>query len=150
MKLILTAAVDNLGVPGDIVEVKNGYGRNYLLPQGYAIIANRGAEKEAESIRRARGARAIRDLDHAREVKEQLENLTGVSIAVRTSDTGKLFGSVTVEDIAAAVKKAGGPSLDKTAIELPKRHVKNTGSYAVNVKLHGDIAATVNFEVVAA
>ena len=146
MKLILTAAVDNLGVPGDIVEVKNGYGRNYLLPQGYAIIANRGAEKEAERIRRAREARAIRDLDHAREVKEQLENLTGVSIAVRTSDKGKLFGSVTVEDIAAAVKKAGGPSLDKTAIELPK----NTGSYAVNVKLHGDIAATVNFEVVAA
>ena len=150
MKLILTAAVDNLGVPGDIVEVKNGYGRNYLLPQGYAIIANRGAEKEAESIRRAREARAIRDLDHAREVKEQLENLTGVSIAVRTSDKGKLFGSVTVEDIAEAVKKAGGPSLDKTAIELPKLHVKNTGSYAVNVKLHGDIAATVNFEVVAA
>ena len=74
MKLILTAAVDNLGVPGDIVEVKNGYGRNYLLPQGYAIIANRGAEKEAESIRRAREARAIRDLDHAREVKEQLES----------------------------------------------------------------------------
>ena len=73
-----------------------------------------------------------------------------MSIAVRTSDKGKLFGSVTVEDIAAAVKKAGGPSLDKTAIELPKRHVKNTGSYAVNVKLHGDIAATVNFEVVAA
>ncbi len=150
MKLILTAAVDKLGVPGDIVEVKNGYGRNYLLPRGLAIVATRGAEKQIEGIQRAQEARAIRDLDHAREVREQLEALTGVSVAVRTSDQGKLFGSVKADDIAAAVKQAGGPNLDKRNIELPKGLVKKTGNYQVKVQLHSDIAAKINFEVVAA
>ncbi|AGF73687.1 50S ribosomal protein L9 [Corynebacterium halotolerans] len=150
MKLILTAAVDKLGVPGDIVEVKDGYGRNYLLPRGLAIVATRGAEKQIEGIRRAQEARAIRDLDHAREVREQLEELTGVTVAVRTSDKGKLFGSVKADDIAAAVKQAGGPNLDKRTIEVPKGLVKKTGKYQVKVQLHPDIAAKINFEVVAA
>lgn len=150
MKLILTADVDNLGVAGDIVEVKDGYGRNLLLPRGLAIVATRGAEKQIEGIKRAREARAIRDIEHAREIKEQLEALEGVSIAVRTSDKGKLFGSISASDIVAAVKKAGGPNLDKRAVELPKGHVKSTGSHSVKVKLQSDIVATVNFEVVAA
>ncbi|CAB0668901.1 50S ribosomal protein L9 [Corynebacterium diphtheriae] len=150
MKLILTADVENLGVAGDIVEVKDGYGRNLLLPRGLAIVATRGAEKQIEGIKRAQEAREIRDLDHAREVKAQLEALEGVSVAVRTSEKGKLFGSVKAEDVAAAVKKAGGLNLDKRSIELPKSLVKATGAYKVNVKLHSDIAATVNFEVVAA
>ncbi|AKK07287.1 LSU ribosomal protein L9P [Corynebacterium mustelae] len=150
MKLILTAAVENLGVAGDIVEVKDGYGRNYLLPRGLAIVASRGAEKQIEGIKRAQEARAIRDLDHAREVKAQLEALEGVKVSVRTSEKGKIFGSVSAEDIAAAVKAAGGPNLDKRSIELPKSLVKTTGAYKVNVKLHSTIAATVNFEVVAA
>lgn len=150
MKLILTAAVDNLGVPGDIVEVKAGYGRNYLLPRGFAIIATRGAEKQIEGIKRAQEARKVRDLDHAREIKAELEALTGVTIAVRTSDKGKLFGSVTADDIVAAVKKANGRSLDKRSIELRKNQVKTTGAYAVDVKLHSDIVASLNFEVVAA
>ncbi len=150
MKLILTAAVENLGVAGDIVEVKNGYGRNFLLPRGLAIVATRGAEKQIEGIKRAQQAREIRDLDHAREVKAQLEALEGVTIAVRTSEKGKIFGSVSAEDIVAAVKTVGGPNLDKRSIELKKGLVKSTGSYSVNVKLHSDIAGTVNFEVVAA
>ncbi|MDO5098771.1 MAG: 50S ribosomal protein L9 [Corynebacterium sp.] len=150
MKLILTAAVENLGVAGDIVEVKDGYGRNYLLPRGLAIVATRGAEKQIEGIKRAQEARAIRDLDHAREVKAQLEALEGVKVSVRTSEKGKIFGSVSADDIAAAVKAAGGPNLDKRSIELPKSLVKTTGAYKVNVKLHSTIAATVNFEVVAA
>ncbi|AHI23882.1 50S ribosomal protein L9 [Corynebacterium vitaeruminis] len=150
MKLILTADVDNLGVAGDIVEVKDGYGRNLLLPRGLAIVATRGAEKQIEGIKRAQEARAIRDFDHAQEVKAAVEALEGVSVAVRTSEKGKLFGSVSAEDIVAAVKKAGGPSLDKRSIELPKGLVKSTGNYTVNVKLHSDIAAKVNFEVVAA
>ena len=150
MKLILTAAVDNLGVAGDIVEVKDGYGRNFLLPQGLAIVATRGAEKQIEGIKRAQQARQIRDLDHAREVKEQLAALDNVTVAVRTSEKGKIFGSVSAEDIAAAVKTAGGPNLDKRTIELKKGLVKTTGSYSVNVKLHSNIAGTVNFKVVAA
>lgn len=150
MKLILTAAVDNLGAPGEVVEVKNGYGRNYLLPRGLAIIATRGAEKQIEGIKRAQEARAIRDLDHAREVRTQLEQLEKVVVEVKTSDKGKLFGSVTAEDIVAAVKKAGGPSLDKRIIELPKGLVKKTGNYQVEVKLHADVLGKINFSVVAA
>jgi len=149
MKLILTAAVDNLGVPGDIVKVKAGYGRNYLLPRGYAILATRGAEKQIEGIKRAQEAREIRDLDHAREVKQELENLSGVTVQVRTSEAGKLFGSVTADDVVAAVKKANGRSLDKHSIALKKNEVKSTGIYAVDVKLQKDIVASLNFEVVA-
>lgn len=150
MKLILTAAVDNLGVAGDIIEVKDGYGRNYLLPRGLAIVATRGAEKQIEGIQRAQEAREIRDLDHAREVRHQLEQLTGVTVQVRTSDSGKLFGSVKADDIADAVKKAGGPTLDKRIIKLPKGLVKQTGNYQVSVQLHADVAGKINFEVVAA
>ncbi|MCF1712301.1 50S ribosomal protein L9 [Corynebacterium argentoratense] len=150
MKLILTAAVDNLGVPGDVVEVKAGYGRNYLLPRGFAIVATRGAEKQIEGIKRAQAEREIRDLDHAREVKAQLEALEGVSVEVRTAENGKLFGSVKAEDIVAAVKAAGGPSLSKHSVFLKKGHVKSVGAYDVDVKLQGDISAKVNFKVVAA
>ena len=113
-------------------------------------MATRGAEKQIEGIKRAQQAREIRDLDHAREVKEQLAALDNVTVAVRTSEKGKIFGSVSAEDIAAAVKTAGGPNLDKRTIELKKGLVKTTGSYSVNVKLHSNIAGTVNFKVVAA
>ncbi|MCZ9290161.1 50S ribosomal protein L9 [Corynebacterium sp. HMSC08A12] len=150
MKLILTTNVDKLGVPGDIVEVKAGYGRNYLLPRGYAIVATRGAEKQIEGIKRAQEARQIRDLDHAREVKEELENLSGVTVAVRTAESGKIFGSVTADHIVDAVKKANGRSLDKHTIKLRKGDVKATGVYSVDVQLHNDIVASLSFEVVSA
>ena len=150
MKLILTANVDKLGVPGDIVEVKAGYGRNYLLPRGYAIVATRGAEKQIEGIKRAQEARQIRDLDHAREVRNQLEQLTDVKVEVKTSESGKLFGSVQAEDIVNAVSKAGGPKLDKRIVVLPKGLVKKTGNYQVELKLHADVIGKVNFSVVAA
>ena len=150
MKLILTAEVDNLGVPGDIVEVKAGYGRNYLLPRGMAIVATRGAEKQIEGIRRAQEARAIRDLDHAREVKAELEALEGLTVSLKAAEGGKLFGSVTAADIVAAVKKANGRSLDKRSVELAPGEVKTTGNHRVQVKLHDNIAATVKYEVVAA
>ncbi|MBB3115922.1 50S ribosomal protein L9 [Corynebacterium bovis] len=149
MKLILTAAVDNLGVPGDIVEVKAGYGRNYLLPRGYAIPATRGAEKQVENIRRTQEAKTIRDLDHAREVKDEIDHLEGVTVTVKTSDQGKLFGSVSADDIAAAVKKANGRDLDKRTILVNKGEVKTTGSFNVDVKLHPEVTASLNFKVVA-
>lgn len=150
MKLILTAAVDNLGVAGDIVEVRDGYGRNYLLPRGLAIVATRGAEKQIEGIRRAQEAREIRDLDHAQEVKLQLQGLDNVQVKVRTADSGKLFGSVTAGDIAEAIEAAGGPTLDKRIIVVPRGLIKSTGKYNVDVKLHENVPANVNFEVVAA
>lgn len=150
MKLILTAAVENLGAAGEIVEVKDGYGRNYLLPRGLAIVASRGAEKQIEGIKRAQEARKIRDLDHAREVRNQLEQLKKVEVKVKTSTSGKLFGSVTAEDIVKAVSKAGGPNLDKRVVNMPKGLVKKTGNYQVELKLHADVLGKVNFSVVAA
>ncbi|MBF6272763.1 MULTISPECIES: 50S ribosomal protein L9 [Nocardia] len=150
MKLILTADVDNLGAPGDTVEVKDGYGRNYLLPRGLAIVATRGAEKQVEGIRRAQDARRVRDLDHAKELKAAIEGLEGVSLAVKTAGTGKLFGSVTTADVAGAVKAAGGPVLDKRSIELPKSHIKSTGKHNVTVHLHPDVIAKFDLQVAAA
>lgn len=150
MKLILTAAVENLGEPGDIVEVKDGYGRNLLLPRGLAIPATRGAEKQIQDIKRAQADRQVRDVEHAKELRDQLDQLSGVKVPVRTSESGKLFGSVTAGDIADAVKAAGGPSLDKRRINVPKGLVTKTGGYQVKVALHDDVEGKINFEVVGA
>ncbi|GAC50020.1 50S ribosomal protein L9 [Gordonia aichiensis] len=150
MKLILTAAVENLGEAGDTVEVKDGYGRNYLLPRGLAIKATRGAEKQVETIRRSQEAREVRGVEHANEIKQALENLSGISLTVKTHDSGKLFGSVTAGDVAGAIKSAGGPVVDKRNVELPKGHIKSTGSFPVVVNLHPDVTATVQIDVVAA
>jgi large subunit ribosomal protein L9 len=148
MKLILTAAVDNLGIAGDVVEVKDGYGRNFLVPRGYAIAWSRGAEKQIEGIKRSRDAREIRGLDHAQEVRGQLEALT-VSLPVRAGSSGKLFGAVTPNDVAGAIKKAGGPSVDRRAVEIAKP-IKTLGTHTVGVKLHDAVTAHVQLAVVEA
>ena len=150
MKLILTAEVDHLGSSGDIVEVKDGYGRNFLLPRGLAIVASRGAERQAEEIRRAREVKAVQGLEHAKELKTTLEGLTGVQLSVKASaDTGKLFGSVTAADVVAAIKRAGGPNLDKRTVQLPKAHIKSVGAHPIAVRLHPDVDAAVSLNVVA-
>jgi large subunit ribosomal protein L9 len=131
MKLILTAEVEHLGAAGDTVEVKDGYGRNYLLPRGLAIVSSRGAER-------------------ANELKTALEGLGTVELPARTaSDSGKLFGSVTAADVVGAIKKAGGPNLDKRTVQLPKGHIKTLGSHSVTVQLHPDVDAAVSVNVVA-
>jgi large subunit ribosomal protein L9 len=150
MKLILTAEVDHLGSAGDLVEVKDGYGRNYLLPRGLAIVATRGAEKQANDIRRARDAKTVRDREHAAELKTALEGLGAVSLPARTSgDKGKLFGSVTAADVVSAIKKAGGPNVDKRTVQMPRAHIKSLGSHPIVVRLHSDVQATVALEIVA-
>ncbi|MEV0805445.1 50S ribosomal protein L9 [Micromonospora sp. NPDC050200] len=146
MKIILTQEVSGLGAPGDIVEVKNGYGRNYLLPQGFAMSWTKGAEKQVTVIKRARSAREIRDLGHATEVKDQLEGLK-VNLKARAGDGGRLFGSVTPAEIVDAVKAAGGPTLDRRRLELPG-HIKSTGSYPVRIKLHPEVTAKFDLNVV--
>ena len=148
MKLILTQEVAGLGGPGDVVEVKDGYGRNFLLPRGTAIRWTRGGEKQIESIRRGRQVRDIADLGSAKAVKGQLEDLR-VTLPVKAGDTGRLFGSVTVADIAAAVSKAGGPQVDKRRIEI-SAPIKTVGAHQVTVRLHPEVAATVSLEVVSA
>lgn len=148
MKLILTAPVDNLGIAGDIVEVKDGYGRNFLLPRGFAIRWTKGAEKQIEGIKRARDAREVRNLDHANELRTQIEGLT-IQVAVNAGDNGRLFGAVTTAAIAGAIKKAGGPSVDKRMVSVTKP-IKSTGSHTIGVKLHDAVTAHVPLEVVAA
>jgi len=148
VKLILTREVAGLGLAGDIVDVADGYGRNYLVPRGAGILWSRGAEKQIVQIKRARDARQIRDLDHAREIKTDLEKLT-VTLGARAGEGGKLFGSVTTTDVAAAVKSAGGPLLDKKSIQLPG-HIKTVGTHVVTVELHPDVVASVPVAVTAA
>ena len=145
MKLILTAAVDNLGLAGDIVEVKDGYARNFLVPRGFAIRWTKGGEKQIAGIKRSRDAREIRGLEHAQEVRGQLEGLE-VQLGVRAGDSGKLFGAVTAADVAAAIKKSGGPALDKRAVEISKP-IKTVGSHTVGVKLHEAVTAHVQLAV---
>jgi len=148
MKIILTADVPNLGAPGDIVEVKDGYGRNYLLPRKMAIVATRGAEKQVETIQRAQRARQIRDLDHAKEVAGDLGNRTVTVKAKAAGDSGRLFGSITAADIVDAVRAAGGPALDKRAVEVSSQ-IKTVGKHPVTVRLHPEVTTQVEITVVA-
>jgi large subunit ribosomal protein L9 len=148
MRLILTASIDNLGAPGDVVEVKDGYGRNFLIPRGFAIRWTRGGEKQIDGIKRSRAAREIRGLDHAEEVRGQLEDLT-IDLPARSGDTGKLFGAVTAGDVAAAIKKAGGPVIDKRAVQIGKP-IKTVGLHTVGVRLHDAVTAHVRIVVVQA
>ena len=146
MKLILTAAVDNLGLAGDVVEVKDGYGRNYLVPRGFAIRWTKGGEKQIDGIKRSRDAREIRGLDHANEVRQQLEALS-IELPVRAGDTGKLFGAVTAADVANAIKKAGGPTVDKRSVEISKP-IKTLGPHTVGVRLHDAVTAHIELGVI--
>ena len=145
MKLILTAEVDKLGLAGDIVEVKPGYGRNYLLPQGKAMVWTRGAQTQIAGIQRARDARNVRDNDHAAELRDQIEALN-VKVDARAAESGHLFGSVSPTAIALAIKKAGGPSVDKRAIVIAKP-IKQVGTHTVGVKLTEAVSAHVNLQV---
>ncbi|MGF7233702.1 MAG: 50S ribosomal protein L9 [Frankia sp.] len=145
MKLILTQEVPGLGGPGDVVDVAAGYGRNYLVPRKYAIVATKGAEKQVAQIRRAREVREIRDLGQAQEIAKELGTLA-VSLATRAGKEGRLFGSVTAADVANAVTKAGGPALDRRRIELPAP-IKTLGTHTVSVRLHPEVVASVKVDV---
>ncbi|MGH3873847.1 MAG: 50S ribosomal protein L9 [Pseudonocardiaceae bacterium] len=147
MKIILTADVPDLGGPGDLVQVKDGYARNYLLPRKLAILATRGAEKQVAGIRRAQQARRIRDLEHAREAAGALSGLGTVSVAAKAGRSGgKLFGSVTVADVVEAVRSAGGPTLDKRTVDLGGP-IKAAGAYQMTVRLHPEVSVAVPFRV---
>ena len=145
MKLILTHEVNGLGAPGDVVEVRDGYGRNYLLPRGFAIAWTRGGQKQIDLIQRARRSRDIRTLDEARQIAGQVESLT-VRLKQRAGQGGRLFGSVTAGDVAEAVKVSGGPELDKRRIEI-KNAIKSVGDHKVNVRLHPEVSATIKLDV---
>ncbi len=147
MKLILTQEVTGLGAAGDVVEVKDGYGRNYLVPRGLGIRWSRGGEKTIESIKTARASRAVRDQDHAGDVKAKLE-ASPVNVQVRAGAGGRLFGSVTVSEIAQAITETSGEPVDKRTIVVDQP-IKSLGAHEVSVKLHDDVSATVSLNVVA-
>ena len=148
MKLILTQEVSGLGGPGDVVEVRDGYGRNYLMPRGLAIQWSRGGEKQVAQIRRGREVREIQDRSQAQELAASLAALR-VTLPSRAGTGGRLFGSVTAADVVEAVKAAGGPTLDKRRVELPAAHIKTVGTHTVSVRLHPEVVATVDVEVTA-
>ncbi|MET8326714.1 50S ribosomal protein L9 [Streptomyces sp. NPDC005181] len=148
MKIILTHEVSGLGTAGDVVDVKDGYARNYLVPRGFAIRWTKGGEKDVAQIRRARKIHEIATIEQANEVKAKLEAVK-VRLAVRSGDAGRLFGSVTPADIATAIKAAGGPDVDKRRVELGSP-IKTLGGHQVSVRLHPEVAAKLGIEVVAA
>jgi len=142
MKLILTQEVSGIGSAGDVVDVKPGFGRNYLVPQGLATAWTRGGEKQVTQIKRARNKRAVRDLDHALEIKNALE-ASPIVISARAGDEGRLFGSITVGDIAEAIRVV---DVDKRKIALTSP-IKVAGKHNVSVRLHTDVTATVVLDV---
>lgn len=147
-KLILTHEVTGLGAPGDVVDVKPGYARNFLIPQGYAVAWTRGGEKQVESIKAARAAREHATIEEAQDLKARLQ-ATKVKLTVKAGDGGRLFGSVKSSDIAAAVAEAGLGEVDKRKIELVSA-IKAVGEHEATIRLRDDIVATITLQVVAA
>lgn len=145
MKLILKEEVDNLGLPGDVVDVAAGYGRNYLVPRGLAILATPGAMKEAETLTRARKAREAETLDDAQEFRDVLERRT-LRVEARVDEHGTLYGSVGANEIHE-VLKARGHDVARRRIDLP-RSIKTIGKYTVSISVHPQVTADVPLEVV--
>ncbi|WP_029068056.1 50S ribosomal protein L9 [Jonesia quinghaiensis] len=146
-KLILTHEVDNLGEAGDVVEVKAGYARNYLIPRKLATPWTKGGEAQVEAIRRARKAREVANLEDARALRDAVQS-EGVTVTAAASKEGRLFGSVTTAEIAAAVA-AKGNKIDRRKIQITEP-LKSTGDYTVTVRIHPEVTATIKVKVVAA
>ena len=147
MKVILTHEVSSLGTAGDVVDVKDGYARNFLFRRGLATAWTKGGQKQVDALTKGREVRAIKDLDQAKGVRGQLE-ATSVKVPAKAGQSGRLFGAVSNGDIAAAVKAAGGPDLDKRKIEVPTP-IKTTGTHEALVRLHPEVQAKVALNVVA-
>ena len=147
-KLILTHEVTGLGAPGDVVDVKNGYARNFLVPQGFAVTWSRGGEKQIEQIKAARTAREHATIEEAKDLKARLEATT-VSLSVKAGAGGRLFGSIKASDIANAVAAQGIGTVDRRKIEITNA-IKATGEHEASIRLRDDLTATITLKVVAA
>ena len=147
-KLILTHEVTGLGAPGDVVDVKNGYARNYLIPQNFAVAWTRGGEKQIESIKAARAAREHATLEEAQDLKARLQ-ANPVTLTVKAGEGGRLFGSVKPATVADAAAAAGFTGIDKRKIEITSP-IKALGEHEATVRLRDDLVATITLRVVAA
>lgn len=144
MKVILTREVDHLGLAGDVVEVANGYGRNFLLPRGMAMLATTGAMKQAEGLLRSRKAQEAKTLSGAEAAKVALESRP-LKILARVDDRGGLYGSVNVAEIVRVLKERGH-TIERKRIVL-RAPIKEIGTYEVEVRVHPQITAIVTVEV---
>ncbi len=147
MKLILTNEVTGLGTAGDVVEVKDGYGRNYLLPRGLATPWTKGGQKQVDSIRRAREARAVKSLDEAKGLKGELEARV-LTISARSGGSGRLFGAISQADVAKAAADAG-LTIDQRTVEFATP-VRALGDATASVRLHPEVSANVKLSVISA
>ena len=148
MKIILTHEVATLGAPGDVVEVKDGYARNYLLPRHLATPWTKGGQKQVDAITKARATRAVQSLEQAKSLKGNLESSV-VQVPARAGASGRLFGAVTTAEIADAVKASGAGSIDRRTVQVATP-IRSLGAHQVSVKLHPEVEATVKLDVVAA
>jgi len=148
MKVILTKAVEDLGKKGDVVEVSDGYARNYLVPKKFAVKASAGALMQAENMRRAREDTARKSLEDATQLAETLSG-TRVVVAARAGDTGNLFGSIGASDVAAAIVKFTGVDIDKKIVAIDEP-IKEIGLHEVILKPHVDVSVTVTLDVIPA
>ncbi|WP_194784966.1 50S ribosomal protein L9 [Actinomyces haliotis] len=147
-KLILTHDVSNLGTTGEVIEVKDGYARNYLVPRGLATPWTKGAQKQIDQMAEARRKRSIDSLEQAQTGRAWLQENV-VTVTATAGANGRLFGAVTTADLADAVKAAGGPALDRRKIEVVPP-IKSTGRHSASVRLHADVVAPLEVNVVAA
>jgi len=148
MEVILKQDVQGLGYKNDLVSVKPGYGRNYLIPNGIALVATESNKKIVEQERQAHLRRESKEIADSQELAKMMANVS-VSIAQKAGENDHLFGSVTAGDVVAAIKKAGGPNLDKRTVELPKAHIKSVGTHKIAVRLHPSVNVPVSLAVVA-
>ena len=144
-KLILTHEVTGLGEPGDVVTVKDGYARNYLVPRGLATAWSKGAESEVNAIRKAR---EIASLEDARAIRDSLQS-KAVVVKAKAGNGGRLFGAVTTADIAAAVEASVAQKIDRRKVEIGQP-IKSTGDFTVSLRLHPEVSANIKLKVVAA
>jgi large subunit ribosomal protein L9 len=148
MRIVLRDDVDNLGKKGDLVDVADGYARNFLVPRGLALKASAGSQKQADAMRRNREVRESREREAAQALAAQFEGRT-ITIKARAGGEGRLFGSVTANDIAEAVQKQTGADIDRRKLTLDEP-LKELGGADVSVRLHPDVVATIHVDVEAA
>ena len=145
MKLLLRSDVNGVGKKGDVVEVADGFGRNYLLPQGFAVLATGGVEAQAASMRRSRDERDAADRSAASDVAAKLVPAV-IAVSARAKAEGDLFGSVSVNDVVAAVAAQTGIELDRHSIHIDEA-IKTVGTHSVSARLHPEVQFQITVEV---
>ncbi len=147
MDIILTQDMPGLGHKDDIVKVKNGYGRNYLIPKGFAVLATESSRKVHSENMKQRAHKEAKIREEAEQVASKLSEIT-ITIGAKTSTSGKIFGSVNTIQISEALKEKGF-DIDRKDISIPGDQIKEVGSYVANIKLHRDVKAEIKLEIVA-